>query len=124
MMDTKIIKDVIDEMTDVANLDKDYANIFFERIVKDESLLNEFIQYVSTHKFSCENKVRGYSVVDILIFQTDHFRAYMDRGLYGMRNNECEMVLKAFETFMNMKEDPDKYVRMMTEETGTDHIEK
>ena len=43
MMDTKIIKDVIDEMTEVANLDKDYANMFFERIIKDESLLNEFI---------------------------------------------------------------------------------
>lgn len=121
-MDKSVIKEIIDEMIQKAGLDQSFAVDFYNSIIEDEDVLNEFITYLSEGKFTMANNVRGYSIVDILIWQLDHFRAYMDRGLYGMRNNECEMILKAFDTFMKMKKEPDKYVEMLTEETGTDHI--
>lgn len=119
-MDEKIIKEIIDEMVEKAGIDQSFSDTFFESIIQDDPLLNEFLGYLSTGKFTLENKVNGYSVVDVLVWQVDHFKAYLDRGLYGMRYNECEMLLKAFDTFIKMKKDPDKYLKMITEETGSD----
>lgn len=115
------IKNVIDEMCVEAKLSTEFADSFYKRIIDDEKLLNEFILYLKTGKFSCENKVCGYSVVDILVWQMDHFKAFIDRGLDSMKNNECEMLLKAFDTFMCMREEPEKYLRLLTEESGSDY---
>lgn len=114
------LKNIIYEMADVAGLDSDFAEQFINEISDDGSLVNEFIIYIAEKRFTCENKVRGYSVVDIMVWQMDHFKAFLDRGLDGMKNNECEMVLKAFDTFMKMKKAPDRYVEMLTGETGSD----
>ena len=76
---------------------------------------------MQTGKFLCNEKVRGYSVVDIMVFQLDHFKAFLDREDDGVNNNECQMLLKAFDTFLKMKEDPEKYVRLMGEESGSDY---
>jgi len=115
------LKNVIYEMSLEAGLDKEFADDFIMEISDDGPLVNEFITYIAENRFTCENKVRDYSVVDIMVWQMDHFKAYMDRGLDGMKSNECEMLLRAFDTFMKMKKDPDKYVEMLTGETGTDY---
>lgn len=115
------IKNVIDEMCGVASLDSTFAEDFFNRIIEDGPVLNEFITYLQTGKFLCNEKVRGYSVVDIMVFQLDHFKAFLDREDDGVNNNECQMLLKAFDTFLKMKEDPEKYVRLMGEESGSDY---
>lgn len=117
----QMIKNVIDEMSEAAGLDKEFATQFFERIIKDEPLLNEFITYLQTQKFTCVNKVEGFSVVDIMIWQMDHFKAFLDRGDEVNKFNECEMLLKAFDNFMNMKENPQKYLKLMGEESGSDY---
>jgi len=115
------IRKIIDEMAQVALLDKNFADSFYDRIMKDEAILKEFITYLQTQKFICETKVEGYSIVDVLVWQMDHFKAFLDRGEDVIKYNECEMILKAFDTFLKMKEDPRKYVRMMSEESGSDY---
>lgn len=120
--DLKIqIGNVVCEMSKAAALSEEFAVDFTERITNDERLTDEFITYLKTQKFSCENKVAGYSVVDILIWQTDHFKAFLDRGDDINRYNECEMILKAFDTFMKLKAEPEKYLRFLTEESGSDY---
>lgn len=114
------IYDVVKEMCQVAGLSDDFAKNFTENILKDESLLNEFVTYLVKQTFTLENKVKNVSVLDIMVWQVDHFKAHLDRGEFGMKNNECEMILKAFDTFMKMKAEPEKYYRLLTEETGTD----
>jgi len=115
------IKNVIDEMCEVANLNSEFARDFYNRIMADEPVLSEFITYLQTGKFICSEKVCGYSVVDIMVFQMDHFKAFLDRGMDGTKNNECEMLIRAFDTFLKMKESPEKYVRLMSEESGSDY---
>lgn len=56
-----------------------------------------------------------------MVWQTDHFKAELDRGKYDMKRNPSKMVLMAFDTFLNMEKDPEKYVRQMSGETGTDY---
>lgn len=115
------IKNVVNEMSEAAGFDAAFADNFFAGIIKDESLLNEFVTYLTTSKFTCENKVAGYSVVDILVWQMDHFKAFLDRDSLAKSNNECEKLLLAFDTFMKMKEEPEKYLELLTGESGSDY---
>ena len=116
-----LVKNIIDEMTEAANLSGDFADDFYNRIINDGPVLNEFITYLQTQKLLCEEKVSGYSIVDILVWQVDHFKAFLDRGDEMNKYNECEMILKAFDTFMKMKANPEKYIRMISEESGSDY---
>lgn len=115
------IRAVIDEMSDVAGFDKSFADAFFNNIIDDSEVLNEFLTYLKTGQFAGNVKVSGYSVVDILVFQMDHFKAFLDRDTVSTQHNECHMVLKAFDTLMKMKVDPEKYIREMSEESGSDY---
>lgn len=117
---TEII-DIINEMCLTAEYDKKFEEEFTKRLLSNDSLLKEFITYLYTKKFTCENKVRGYSVVDILVWQMDHFKVFLDREQDTVKSNECAMILNAFDTFMKLKEEPDKYVDMLTGESGSDY---
>ena len=74
--------------------------------------------------FSCKTKIKGYTVLDILVWQIDHFKAAMDRGRPGMGDNGSKMALRAFDTLLKMEKEPEKYIQRMQSETGTDYPEK
>lgn len=114
------LTDIIKEMTEAAGLDSEFGTEFANKLSKDSDMCDEFVDYIRTQQFSGKNTVNGYSLIDILVWQVDRFKAGMDQGKYGMKNNECLMVLMAFDTMFKMKKDPEKYLRLLTEETGQD----
>ena len=93
-------------------------------MIESKGVYKEFVNYLANRTFLCEYKVEGYSVVDIMVWQMDHFKAEMDRGHDDMKQNGDKMLLMAFDTMLKMEKQPDKYVRMMQSETGTDYPEK
>ena len=94
---------------------------FWRRITQSEGVYKEFTYYLEHQNFLCAYKVAGYSVVDIMVWQMDHFKARLDRDNSKTRGNRDGMLLYAFHTLLNMREDPQKYIRQMQGETGTDY---
>ena len=86
----------------------------------DEEIYQEFVYYMEHQDFACKVKVGGYTVVDVLIWQIDHFRAWLDRDTTGTKQNKDRMVLLAFDTLLKMRKDPSGYLQKMQGETGTD----
>ncbi len=116
------IKQFVESLCYYGGETKEFAENFVESLQADGEILQEFISYMQTGNFACQVKVHGYSVVDILIWQMDHFRATMDRDNTGTKQNGDRMVLLAFDTFMKMKKDPAKYLERLQGETGTDFV--
>ena len=94
---------------------------FWRRITQSEGVYKEFTYYLEHQNFLCAYKVAGYSVVDIMVWQMDHFKAQMDRGRDDMKNNGDKMLLLAFDTMLMMEKEPALYVDLMQSETGTDY---
>lgn len=94
---------------------------FWQRLRKSENVYKEFTHYLQNQNFLCAYTVEGYSVVDIMVWQMDHFKAQMDRGKDDMRSNGDKMLLMAFDTMLKMERDPARYVELMQTETGTDY---
>ncbi len=104
-----------------AGKDEAFLQNFWNCLQQSENIYNEFVYYMEHHTFWDQYKVEGYSVVDIMIWQIDHFKAQMDRGGDDMKNNADKMLLMAFDTFLKMEREPEKYVKLMQTETGTDY---
>ena len=102
---------------------QEFYDDFWKRLIQHPEILAEFIYFREHQDFACKNKVAGRSVVDIMIWQIDHFKAHLDRSP-DMRCNKDKMVLYAFDTMTKMAENPEIYIVKMEGETGTDFVGK
>ena len=104
-----------------AGEDGAFLESFFAMLTASEGVFREFMYYLEHQDFLSEYKVAGYSVIDVMVWQMDHFKARLDRDQSQMKNNADAMLLMAFHTMLLMEENPQYYVNQMQGETGTDY---
>ena len=123
-MKEDLIFKFIRELCRYAGEEVSFAENFWKKLQEDNEICEEFSYYIEHGNFACKAKVAGYTVVDVMVWQMDHFKARLDRDNSGTRQNGDRMLLLAFDTLLNMRKEPDKYIRKMSEETGTDYPDK
>lgn len=96
------------------------AELFFRLLMADSELLKEYAYYYETREFLCDYRIQGYTITDIVIWQMDHFRAYMDRPEAENRYNKDKLIFESFEIMIQLKYNPDEIILKMQGETGTD----
>lgn len=101
-----------------------YLQYLWKELCSDEEILEEFCCYMEQETFACRVHIAGYSIIDIMVWQIDHFKAELDRSDPALRNNGGTMLVNAFDTFLKMRKDPEYYVRLLQSETGTDYPDK
>lgn len=110
------------EIAKEASFNEDRLKSFLGGLEENVDLYFELEYFLDNNDFLCKTKVNGFSIVDIMVWQIDHFRAFLDRDTTLTRNNPGTMVLLAIETMMEMKVNPEKYIQSYGQETGTDRI--
>jgi hypothetical protein len=109
------------KLCDCSKKEEDFYKEFCRKLDESEDIFREFIYYMDHQQFLCEKKICERSVIDILVWQIDHFKSFLDRGLYDMQSNPDAMLLMAFDTFLNMEQETEKYKQLLENETGTDY---
>lgn len=97
---------------------------FWNRLSEHDDIYKEYVYYLVTQDFLNEVSVEGYHVIDILVWQMDHFKVQLDRDTYEKTHNETVMILNAFDIFLKMAEDPKTYKNRLLTDTGTDYPDK
>lgn len=124
----RITREEVREFTRKACLDNGFSEGFFEefweRMLKRDDIYKEYVYYLVKREFLGEVRIKGYQVVDVLVWQMDGFKSKLDRDNYDMKNNEAKMVISAFDTFLKMAKEPEEYVKRMQHDTGTDYEDK
>ena len=90
-----------------AGKDQDFLDKFWTELQNSTEIYEEFSYYFLHHDFLCKKAISGLTIVDIFIWQMDHFKSDMDRGYYDMQNNPDNMILMAFDTFLKMEIEPE-----------------
>ena len=103
---------------------EEYAKDLWNRIKRSTGVLRELAYYHDYGKFWGEYKVAGYSLTDILVWQVDHFKAYLDRREEVNRHKPEKLFLQALDILLQMEVDPKPYVDKLQGETGTDYVGK
>ena len=102
--------------------DEGFLRNIWEGLQREEDICEEFLYYIQRGELLGQCSVEGCTLADILIFQIDHFRAFLDRDDAKIDAGGPQMVLMAFDTMLKMKRQPGKYAARMRGETGTDKI--
>lgn len=105
-------------------LSEEFFEGFWARMLKRDDIYTEYVLYLVNQEFVSRVDIEGYHVIDVLIWQMDHFKAKLDTDTYDMKHNEAKMILSAFDTFLKMAENPQEYIQRMQVDTGTDYPDK
>ena len=100
---------------------KEYAEVFWERLTRSEGVYGEYVNYMLTQNFACTYSIEGVTVVDIMVWQIDRFKAALDEGKFALKYNGPHMVLAAFYAMADVVDNPDCYVNRFRSETGSDY---
>ncbi len=111
-----------------AGEDMEFFREFWQALSQSQGVYREFLYYLEHETFLCDYKVAGYSVVDIMVWQIDHFKVNLDLShsgaAYAGGHNGDRMLLLAFDTMLKMEREPERYAALMRSETGTDYPDK
>ena len=99
---------------------QEFYDAFWNRLKNSPEIFREFVYYMKKGDFAAKKLIGGRSIVDILIWQMDHFKAYLYRE-NQLKDNKEEMVLRAFDTFLKMEEDPEAILYLLDTESGSDY---
>lgn len=120
-MQTEKLRDFVKKLCRYGGENEAFEKQFMDALSEDEEICQELVYYMEHGDFACRAQVSGYTVVDVMVWQMDHFKARLDRDNTGTRQNPDRMVLLAFDTMLKMRADPEKYAAKMRQETGTDY---
>lgn len=99
---------------------EEYGERLWQGILHSAGLLRELAYYHDYGRFLCEYAVAGYTLADVLVWQVDHFKLYMDRPEEMNRYRAPRLLLSAFDTLLQMETDPLPFVKKMEGESGQD----
>lgn len=116
----KTLENYILELALQAGKDQEYAESLWKSIRQSAGLLQELAYYHDYGDFLCRYSVAGYTLADVLVWQVDHFKLYMDRPDDMNRYRRERLLLSAFETMIEMERNPEPFIDKMEGETGQD----
>ena len=113
------LKRFVITLSEQAELGREYGEALWKRIVTSQGVMKELAYFHDTGEFWCGYTVAGYTLADILVWQVDHFKAYLDREEMNRYHKE-RLFLESLETMLTMEEDPTLIVDKMQRESGND----
>lgn len=123
-----ITREQVKAFTYDACLKNNFSEVFFQtfwnNLLERDDIYKEYVTYLVKKEFTNEVEIEGYHVIDILIWQMDHFKAKMDMDNSQNKNNEASMIINAFDTFLKMAKNPEEYTHRMQSDTGTEYPDK
>ncbi len=116
----KALEDFVRGLAVQAGETEEYGERLWEGIRRSGGLLQELAYYYDNGQFLCTYEVAGYTLADILVWQVDHFKLYMDRPEEMNRYRQPRLLLASFDTMLQMEENPESFAEKMRLETGQD----
>ena len=116
----RTLRDFVRGLAAQAGESEAYGERLWEGISQSEGLLQELAYYHDNGQFLCRYEVAGYTLADILVWQVDHFKLYMDRPEEMNRYRQPRQLLASFDTMLQMEKDPQVFAEKMRCETGQD----
>lgn len=107
-----------------AEQNEGYGEQLWQGIRQSGGLLQELAYYHDHGEFLCRYEVAGYTLADVLVWQVDHFKAYLDRRDEVNRWRPERLLLHALDVLLQMEVDPWPFIAKMQGETGTDYVGK
>ena len=110
------------DLCDKCGYDRQWTDRLWGDMVTDDDIYDEFVYYAENHTLKDSFNVCGYSLTDLYVFQMDKYNLIREIGKNPVECNKERMVLNAFRMMIDMKADPQTYVKRLEEGRGEDRL--
>ncbi len=110
------------ELCDFCGYDRKWSDALWGDIVLDEDIYAEFLYYAQNHTLKDSFSICGYSLTDLYVFQMDKYNLIREIGKNTAECNKERMVLNAFRMMIDMRKDPEPFLRRLEEGRGEDRL--
>lgn len=110
------------DICEYAEFDRGWTDKLWTDIITCRDIYEELVYYIEHHTFMDKLKVRGYSLSDLYVWQMDKYNLVREIGKNPRTCNKERMVMRAFRTMVDMRQNPDEYVRRLKEGRGEDKL--
>lgn len=100
----------------------EWADKFWQDLLLNPDVYKEFLYYVDHEDFLCETCYNGQYITDIFIWEMRKFNIKTDRGKNYADCDKAEMVLNAFRTMLDMRDNGEKTINDMENKNGGDKL--
>lgn len=114
--------ELVKNWAEYAGYSEDWTNQFWQDLLLNSEVYEEFLYYVDKDDFLCKYSYNGQYITDIFIWEMRKFNIKTDRGKNYADCDKAEMVLNAFRTMLDMKENGDHVIDAMENKNGADKI--
>ena len=114
--------DLVGDWAEYAGYDTEWTNDFWQDLLLNPEVYEEFLYYVDHEDFLCKYKYNGQYITDIFIWEMRKYNIKTDRGKNYADCDKVEMVLNAFRTMLDMKENSERIINAMENKNGGDKL--
>ena len=65
-------------LANLAGVSNEFLAQFWNELVSYPDLYEEFTYYIDNGDFICNVNIEGYTIIDIMVYQVDHFKSALD----------------------------------------------
>ena len=124
LMEDNKLKEYTEILAKRAGEDEGYVDDFLRRLSENKDVAEEYVYYLEHGDYACKNTIGSISVVDIIVWQIDHFKELLDMDQTEYKSNPYKMTLAAFDTMLLYADKAEELASKMSEATGTDYLGK
>ncbi len=120
---TKIkVYGLLTEVCELCGETEEWRDSFWGELLGDQEIYEEYVYYLKTHDLREKVTCAGYTLIDLFIWQMGLSNLKMDTGKNTAACNKESMVLRAFRSMIEMKKNPDSFLKKMKENRGMDQM--
>ena len=110
------------ELCEYCGYEKPWIDKLWGDVIRDDEMFAELAFYLTNHTLRDGISVEGYSLTDLYVFQMDKYNLIREIGKNPPECNKQRMVLNAFRMMVDMKADPETYIKRLEEGRGEDRL--
>ncbi|MCI6552812.1 MAG: hypothetical protein MR430_04645 [Lachnospiraceae bacterium] len=103
-----------------AGQDGEWLEELWADLLAVPELYEEMVHYLTHHDFRDSFKCRGYSLTDLYVWQMSKYNLIRDEGKNTAECNKETLVLRAFRTMLDLRREPEVYLKRLRERRGMD----
>lgn len=112
----------LNQLAKYSDWEQDNTDRLWHYFLRYDSLYDEFIFYLSNHEIKDELHFRGYSLLDLYVWQMNHYNMIHDSGKNTGNCNKEDLVLRAFLMMGEYMDNPDAFEQRLTQAPHQDRL--
>lgn len=114
--------ELVKEWAEYAGYSEEWTNDFWRDLLLTREVYEEFLYYIDHNDFLCKYSFNGQFITDIFIWEMRKYNIKTDRGKNYADCDKTEMVLNAFRTMLDMKDNGERVINSMENKNGADKL--